>query len=79
MLPMNVYPGTILKVFFLIFRGFFNLNCTFSKIDNLKYRYIIIFFCLVNTCLLKVKTTDLIRSKFYGNLQKKFFSIGNDQ
>ena len=36
MLPMNVYPGTILKVFFLIFRGFFNLN--------LKYRYIIIFF-----------------------------------
>ena len=43
MLPMNVYPGTILTVFFLIFRGFFNLNCTFSKIDNLKkikeYRY----------------------------------------
>ena len=46
MLLMNVYPGTILTVFFFIFRGFFNLNCTFSKIDNFKknLRNIIIFF-----------------------------------
>ena len=43
------YPGTILTVFFFIFCEFFNLNCAFSKIDNLQG--ISFFFCLLNTCV----------------------------